>query len=176
LPTTVYYIWSFSFCLPPLEPRPWHMFYLFIIMLEAFLHSLRKSKFLHTCIQPYDFFHRGLYIFLEVDIFFFCIWGVQRCFFIIFFLKADGIKFSTNPSFIPQNLTHYWSKVISKFPQSESQLGSLGCKGLKCNAIISLPFLIVFFLILPWALLAKKHFHYLESKWQKAFYQGECIL
>jgi hypothetical protein len=31
-------------------------------MLRAFLHTLRKSKFLHTCIQPYCFLYRGLYV------------------------------------------------------------------------------------------------------------------
>jgi hypothetical protein len=33
-----------------------------------------------------------------------------------FFLKADRVKFEIF-SVIPQNLTHYQSKVISKFPQ-----------------------------------------------------------
>ena len=55
--------------------RAWHMLYLFINMLRAFLHTLYKSKFLHTCIQPYGFFHKGLYISFEVDIIFFRIWG-----------------------------------------------------------------------------------------------------
>jgi hypothetical protein len=33
------------------------MFYLFDNMLRAYLHVLRKSKFLHACIQLYGFFH-----------------------------------------------------------------------------------------------------------------------
>jgi hypothetical protein len=42
-------------------------------MLKAFLHALRKSKFLHTYIQLYSFCYTSLYVFLEVDIEFFCI-------------------------------------------------------------------------------------------------------
>jgi hypothetical protein len=47
-----------------------------------------------------------------------------------FFLKADRVKSSTNPSLIPQNQTYYRSKVILNFPRSESHLGSQGYKGL----------------------------------------------
>jgi hypothetical protein len=47
------------------------MFYLFVNMLRAFLHALRKSKFLHACVQPYGFFHRALYVSLEIDFIFF---------------------------------------------------------------------------------------------------------
>jgi hypothetical protein len=46
-------------------------------------------------------------------------------FFHHFFLKADRAKFSANPSLVQQNLTHYRSKVISKFPQSESNMNHL---------------------------------------------------
>jgi hypothetical protein len=70
-------------------------------MLKAFLYTLCESKFLHTCIQSYNFFHKGLYISLEVDIVFFCIWGTYKCFYIILFLKADRIKCYANPSLIP---------------------------------------------------------------------------
>jgi hypothetical protein len=98
------------------------MFYLLVNMLKAFLHTLRKSKFLHTCIQPYGFFQRGLYVFLEVDIVFFVLEGLRDVF-SLFFFKVDRIKFSANPSLIPQNLTHYQSTIISKFPQSKSHFG-----------------------------------------------------
>jgi hypothetical protein len=95
----------------------WHMFYLFVNMLRAVLHTLCKSKFLHICIQPYDFFHRGFYVSLKVDIIFFHIWGTQRCFFFFFFLKANCVKFLGNTYF----------KISSiKIPF----LRSLGCKGL----------------------------------------------
>jgi hypothetical protein len=40
----------------------------------------------------------------------------------IFFLKEDRIKFFTNLSLIPQNLSHYRSKVVSKFLHYESHL------------------------------------------------------
>jgi hypothetical protein len=39
------------------------------------------------------------------------------------------IYISANPSLRPQKLTQNRSKVISKFPQSESNLGSLEFKG-----------------------------------------------
>jgi hypothetical protein len=63
----------FFFLPPPLEPRAWHIFYLFVSMLKAFAHALRKSKFLHACIQPYVIFNKNLYVSLEVDIIFFYI-------------------------------------------------------------------------------------------------------
>jgi hypothetical protein len=50
--------------------------------------------------------------------------------FIIFFLKANRVKSSANPSFISQNSIQYQPNVISKFPQSESHFGPLGPKGL----------------------------------------------
>jgi hypothetical protein len=36
LPTTIYYIQSFSFYLPPLEPKTWHMFYFLLICSKLF--------------------------------------------------------------------------------------------------------------------------------------------
>jgi hypothetical protein len=111
----------FSFCLPPLEPTAWHMFYLFFNMLRAFLQALCKFKFLHACMQPYGFFHTSLYVFLKVEFVFIFIWGTKRCLYIILFLEANRVESSANLLLIPQNLTPYQSKVI---------LGSLGPKQL----------------------------------------------
>jgi hypothetical protein len=63
------------------------MFYLFVNMLIAFLHTLCKSKFLHTCIQSYGFFHKDLYVSLEVDIVFFLYLRDLEMFFHNFFSR-----------------------------------------------------------------------------------------
>jgi hypothetical protein len=132
LPTIVYYIRSkFSFCLPPLKPRAWYILYLFVNMLRSFLYTLPKSKFLHACIQPNGLLSQWyVHISWSRHCIFLYLNDLERCLFIIYFLKANRIKFSASPSLILQNLTHYQSKVISEFPQSESHSGSLGCEGL----------------------------------------------
>jgi hypothetical protein len=101
------------------------MFYLFVHMLRVFLHAFCKSKFLHACIQPYNFFHKDLHVSLEVDVVFFIIEGLRDVYSYFFLLKVDIVNSSTNLSIIPQSLTHYHLKVISKFPQLESHFGIL---------------------------------------------------
>jgi hypothetical protein len=109
-----------------------YFFLSFVNMLKVFPHALRKFNFFHACIQPYGFFQRGLYVSLEVDIVFFLyLRDLEMFVHILFYFKANRVKSSTNPSFIPQNLTHYQSKLFQNFLNENSILGSMGCKGLK---------------------------------------------
>jgi predicted CoA-binding protein len=65
-----------------------------------------------------------LYVSFEVDIVFFVFKGLKDVFSLKKFSRQiDIVRLFANPSLIPQNLTHYISRVISKFPQSKSHFG-----------------------------------------------------